>query len=141
MIACTGFKISFPFFQDDFINFENAETVPLYKKMLHAEHDDLYFIGLFQPLGCIWPLAYYQAKLTCHEILGLYQGPADMQAAIQNEINNPHYSFQKSARHSTEVDYHRFRKELKKALRTAGIDIGQAPRGRKPHYKSFDRRA
>jgi len=105
--------------------------------MLHAEHKNLYFIGLFQPLGCIWPLADYQAKIACQEILGHYQRPRDMLAAVSHEMLNPHYKFEKKLRHSTEVDYHKLRKELKRELKLAGIDIGQAPRGRKQHYKDF----
>ena len=137
IVACTGFKISFPFFDKAFIDFEDKSKVPLYRKMLHTEHKSLYFIGLFQPLGCIWPLADYQAKIACEEITGSYQRPKDLTAAIAKEISNPHFDFQQSARHSTEVDYHRFRRELKTELKSVGVDIGQAPSGRKKHYKDF----
>lgn len=112
IVAATGFKISFPFFDRDFIHFENAEKVPLYRKMMHADIPNLYFIGLFQPLGCIWPLADYQAKIACKEILGQYARPADIQSHIEREIANPHYVFEGGSRHSTEVDYHKFRAEL-----------------------------
>ena len=72
----------------------------------------LYFIGLFQPLGCIWPLADHQAKLACAEIQGRYQRPRDMPAAIAHELAHPHYRWEAAPRHSTEVDYHMFRREL-----------------------------
>jgi len=137
IVACTGFNISFPFFDESFINFKQADKVPLFKKMMHAEFDSLYFIGLFQPLGCIWPLADYQAKLACREIKSLYSRPVDMAAEIEHEINHPHYPFLGGARHSTEVDYHLFRQELKQELKKAGIDIGDAPKGRKAYYKHW----
>jgi hypothetical protein len=103
--------------------------------MMHAEHKTLYFIGLFQPLGCIWPLADYQARLACAEILGDYARPADMAAAIQHEIEHPHFKFSAGLRHSTQVDYHAFRNELKAELKKAGIDIGAAPAGVASKYK------
>lgn len=137
LVACTGFRISFPFFAKSFIDFENSEKVPLYLKMMHEKYENLYFIGLFQPLGCIWPLADYQAKIAVQEIIGRYKRPKNMQAAIQHEIEHPHLPFESGSRHSTQVDYHKFRRDLKAALKGAGIDIGNAPEGKAGAYKSF----
>ena len=133
--ACTGFWTSFPFFDKAFIDFQHLEKVPLYRKMLHPEHPTLYFVGLFQPLGCIWPLADYQARLACEEIQGRWHRPSDMSAAVRREMENPHFSFEGGQRHAVEVDYHAFRKELKGELAKAGVDIGHAPMGRPGHYK------
>ena len=133
--ACTGFYISFPFFDPSFISFRDATRVPLFRKMMHAEYDNLYFIGLFQPFGCIWPLADYQAMLACAEIVGRYRRPADMRAAVQQEVDNPHYEFEAGSRHSTQVDYHLFREELKQELARARIDIGKPPLGVKGKYR------
>jgi hypothetical protein len=38
-------------------------------------------------------------------------------------------------RHSTQVDYHGFRNDLKVELKKAGIDIGAPPRGVASKYK------
>ncbi|PCD01429.1 flavin-containing monooxygenase [Halopseudomonas pelagia] len=126
--ACTGYWTTFPFFDTDFINFKHLEKVPLYHKMMHADYQNLYFIGLFQPTGCIWPMADRQAKLACAEILGLYQRPSDMKAAIQHQLDNPHVEFEGGQRHAVQVEYHQFRQDLRNELRTAGIDIGEAPK-------------
>lgn len=121
--CCTGFWTVFPFFDKNFIDFQYSEKLPLYRKMMHAEHDNLYFIGLFQPLGCIWPAADHQANLACQEILGKYQRPKDMKKAIQQEIDHPHYQFEGGQRHAAEVDYNEFRAELVSDLKTAGVYI------------------
>ncbi len=134
--ACTGFWTSFPFFDKSFIDFQHAPKVPLYRKMMHAQYANLYFIGLFQPLGCIWPLADYQARLACMEMLGRYTRPADMPAAVRHEMEHPHFAFEGGQRHAMEVDYRALRNELKADLRSAGIDIGQPPQGRKTAYKT-----
>jgi hypothetical protein len=133
--AATGFWISFPFFDRSFIDFQHAEKVPLLLKMMHAEYDNLYFIGLFQPTGCIWPLADYQALLACAEILGRYRRPADMQQAIAREMNHPHYRFDGGSRHATQVDFHMLRDELRAELKKAGLDIGKPPMAVPARYK------
>ncbi|TGK19410.1 monooxygenase [Leptospira fluminis] len=135
--ACTGFWTTFPFFDKSFIDFQYAEKIPLYRKMMHPDYKNLYFIGLFQPVGCIWPMADYQAKLACMEILEKYERPKNLKAEIQYEIDHPHFSFGGGQRHAVEVDYHGFRKDLKSDLAKAGIDIGKPPAGRKGFYKSF----
>ena len=134
--ACTGFWTEFSFFDKTFLDFKDLEKVPLYKKMMHADYKNLYFIGLFQPIGCIWPLADYQAKLATLEILGKYQRPADMNTAIKKEIENPHFNFGPGQRHAMEVDFHTFRGELKRELKKAGVNIGRPPAGNKKLYKS-----
>jgi hypothetical protein len=136
LCVATGYWISFPFFDSAFVDFSTAERVPLYRKMMHPRYADLYFIGLIQPLGCIWPLADYQARLACLEILGRYKRPLDMEHAIAREIAHPHFDYQGGPRHSIEVDYRRYRKELKNDLRGAGLDIGEPPAGRKGRYKT-----
>jgi len=136
--ACTGFWTEFSFFDKSFIDFKNMEKVPLYKKMMHSKYANLYFIGLFQPIGCIWPLADYQAKLACMEILGMYQRPNDMEKAVEYEVKHPHFDFGPGQRHAIEVDYHTFRKELRAELKKAGVDIGKAPAGNPKLYKSMN---
>lgn len=137
IFACTGFWTEFPFFDKSLLDFKNLEKVPLYKKMMHEEFKNIYFIGLFQPIGCIWPLADYQAKLATLEILGKYSRPKDMKAAIKYEVSHPHFDFGPGQRHAIEVDYHTFRKELRKELRKVGVEIGVAPAGNKRRYKTF----
>lgn len=121
--CCTGFWTVFPFFDQEFIHFQHVDKIPLYRKMMHAEHDNLYFIGLFQPLGCIWPASDHQANLACQEILGKYKRPQDMHNAVKNEMDHPHYHFEGGQRHAAEVDYNDFRAELVSDLKSAGVHI------------------
>jgi Flavin-binding monooxygenase-like len=134
--ACTGFWTTFPFFDREFIDYQRAEKIPLYRKMMHPDYDNLYFIGLFQPIGCIWPMADYQAKLACLEVLGSYRRPKNLPAAIRYEIEHPHYNFGGGQRHAVEVDYIGLRNDLAKDLRTAGVKIGAPPAGKKTAYKT-----
>ena len=87
---------------------------------MHPVRRNLHFIGPFQPLACIWPMADMQARQACAEIVGNYQ-----RSAIAREVAHPHVQFESGLRHPTEVDYQRFRDELKRELRKAGIAIGK----------------
>jgi hypothetical protein len=111
IIAATGFETSYPYLPADVGDYSRTE-VPLYLKMFHPAYQDLFFIGLFQPLGCIWPLAEVQGRLVAKAIQGHWQRPKDIDAAIQRELAHPDYAFTKTPRHAVEVDYHEFRKRL-----------------------------
>ncbi|CAM4486133.1 MAG: Ferredoxin--NADP reductase [Legionella sp.] len=116
VIFATGYKISFPFIDKELIDFSASTKVPLYRKMMHADLDNLYFIGLCQPQGCIWPLADHQAKIVARIITGTLKRPEQLHQKIEQEMNKPHYRFKSHMRHALEVDYHMFRRELLEML-------------------------
>jgi cation diffusion facilitator CzcD-associated flavoprotein CzcO len=115
IIAATGFYISFPFFDPQFLNFRDRE-VPLYKRVFHPNHPSLMFIGLIQPMGCIWPLSDAQAKLAANYIAGHYQLPADLAARTAAEVAEMKRQYIDTPRHSVEVHYHDHLGELKREL-------------------------
>ncbi|KTD63420.1 dimethylaniline monooxygenase [Legionella santicrucis] len=112
IIFATGYKISFPFLDRVVADFSNSTKIPLYRKMMHPNFDTLYFIGLCQPQGCIWPLADYQSKIAARIIMGTLKRPENLHEKIELEMNKPHYRFKSHIRHALEVDYHKFRREL-----------------------------
>jgi hypothetical protein len=115
IVACTGYWLSHPFFDRDFINYSEG-PVPLWLKMFHPTVSNVYFIGMFQPLGCIWPGAELQSKLMAQEIIGNWKRPENIQELCQKEVSNPHYKQIDTPRHTITVDFHLFVKELKKQL-------------------------
>jgi len=119
IIWATGFHTAFPFLDASVVDWNMAECPPLWLKMIPREVANLYFIGLFQPLGCIWRLADHQARIAALQIAGYLDRPADLGARIAHEMSSRHRRFDKSARHAIEVDYHVFRKELLAYLKTA----------------------
>lgn len=111
IIACTGFVISHPFFDPKLIDYSSGR-VPLYLKMIHPRLDNLHFIGLFQPLGCIWPAAELQSKLMAKRLRGQWSPPADLDGAIRRELEHPDVEQIDTPRHTITVDYPVFRKRL-----------------------------
>lgn len=115
IIACTGYWLSHPFFDKNFLDYSSG-PVPLYLKMFHPSLTNLYFIGMFQPLGCIWPGAELQSKLMAQELIGNWKRPENIKELCEKEIKDPHYRQVSSPRHTITVDYHLFVKALKKQL-------------------------
>lgn len=115
VIACTGYYLSHPFFDKKFIDYSSG-PVPLYLKMFHPKIENLFFIGMFQPLGCIWPGAELQSKVMAREIAGEWKRPENISELCQKEASNPHYIQIDTPRHTITVDYHKFRKALLKLL-------------------------
>jgi Flavin-binding monooxygenase-like len=119
IIMATGFRAGFPFLSERVADWDMARTPPLYLKMMPATIPSLFFIGLFQPIGCIWRLADYQARIAALQISGRLKRPSDLDARIRDEVAHPHHRFDPSPRHAIEVDYHAFRRELMAELAAA----------------------
>src|SRR6266536_4353199 len=68
VLWATGFRISFPFLDASIIDWDTSRSPPLYLKMMHPRFENLFFIGLFQPIGCIWRLADHQARIAALQI-------------------------------------------------------------------------
>ena len=112
VIACTGFVLAHPFFDKKFLNYSEG-PVPLYLKMFHPTYDNLYFIGMFQPLGCIWPGAEQQSKLAALALKGSWKRPANIDVLCEREVTHPHMKQINTSRHRITVDFHRFMRDLK----------------------------
>ncbi len=116
IIAATGYKIAFPFFSKEFINFEDADRIPLYLRMFHPEYPSLIFIGLVQPQGAIWPLSDHQAWLASHYIKGSWELPENVKELAEQEADDIAKQFLKRKRHLVEVHFHSYLKKLKREL-------------------------
>ena len=112
IIACTGFVLAHPFFDKKFLNYSEG-PVPLYLKMFHPTYDNLYFIGMFQPLGCIWPGAEQQSKLAALALKGSWKRPDNIDVLCEREVTHPHMKQINTSRHRITVDFHRFMRDLK----------------------------
>jgi cation diffusion facilitator CzcD-associated flavoprotein CzcO len=114
IVWATGFHVVFPFFDRSIVDWNLDRTPPLYLRMMHPRIGNLFFIGLFQPIGCIWRLADFQARIAALQIAGRLLRPADIGTRIARQ--HPHWHFDAEPRHALEVDYHDFRNELMREL-------------------------
>ncbi len=115
VICATGYWIEHAFFDKQLVDFSTGQ-VPLYLRMIPAKLDNVYFIGLFQPLGCIWPGAELQSKLAAQHALGRWKAPNNLNEAIAREMSNPDYHQLDSPRHTITVDDIKFRRRIEREL-------------------------
>ena len=105
IVCATGYKITFPFFDDGFLDAPDNH-IPLYLRVFHPEMENLAFIGLVQPLGAIPPCSEAQAKLVAAWIAGDYVLPdlATMRASASSDQAAHAKRFVATPRHTIEVD-------------------------------------
>jgi hypothetical protein len=118
IIAATGYKIVFPFFDKSFLDYEEATSIPLYLRMLHPDHPSLFFIGLFQPQGCIWPLSDLQAKLAANMLAGRIKIQGDLRKLAEQDAEQIARDFVHTPRHAIEVHFRPFYNQLKRLIPT-----------------------
>ncbi len=116
IIAATGYKITFPFFDTDFLDYSDSDRVPLYLRMFHPEHPSLMFIGLVQPQGAVWPLSDRQAQLAGNYIMGRWQLPNNLQQLAEKDSDYIDREFLAAKRHTIEVHYYPYLRQLQKQI-------------------------
>jgi len=118
IIYCTGYKVSFPFFDPDFLSAPDND-LPLYERMFKPDIPNLIFIGLYQPLGAIFPIAERQAYIAADYLAGDYLPPPReaMERRVAQERDAMFKRYVASKRHTMQVDYDDFMAELQRERR------------------------
>lgn len=129
IVYCTGYKITFPFFDDCLLAAHDNE-ISLYHRVVDVAHPGLYFVGLVQPLGAIMPLAEAQSAWVADLLEGTATLPSD--ADMKREIAAYRRAVQKryvaSKRHTIQVDFLEHFAELKRERAAARRRRGQSRR-------------
>jgi len=115
VVYCTGYKITFPFFRPEVLQAPD-NRLPLYRRVVSVERPGLYFIGFIQPLGPIMPLAEAQAEWVADVLAGraALPAPAEMQREIAVEEERQRKRFVASKRHTVEVDFYPYLREIRR---------------------------
>ncbi len=118
IIYCTGYNVTFPFLDEALIAVRDND-LPLYRRMLKPGLDNLFFIGLYQPLGAIFPLAEIQAEIAAEYLLGRCAFPPrqEMERDIEQERAAMFRRYVQSRRHTMQVDFHPFKHQLQRLLK------------------------
>ena len=126
IIYCTGYKVTFPFFDEDFISAPDNE-LPLYRRVFKPDVDNVFFVGLLQPLGAVMPLSEAQGRWIASYLRGEYAlpSPAEVEAEIRADREEMAKRYVKSKRHTMQVDFETYLHELDKEIR-AGAERARA---------------
>ncbi len=75
IVWATGYRVTIPFLTDEWLG-EDAEAMPLYKRVFHLADPSLSFIGLMQSTGAALPVVEAQSKLMAAHFAGRYALPS-----------------------------------------------------------------
>jgi dimethylaniline monooxygenase (N-oxide forming) len=118
VVYCTGYKVTFPFFDEGLISAPDND-LPLFRRVMHPEIENVFFIGLLQPLGAIMPLAERQSQWVCDHLAGRYArpAPAALRADVEAERKRMFKRYVASKRHTMQVDFDDYVVALEKERR------------------------
>jgi dimethylaniline monooxygenase (N-oxide forming) len=118
VVYCTGYRVAFPFFEPGLIQAPDND-LPLFRRVFHPAIDNVFFIGLLQPLGAIMPIAAVQSEWVCDYLSGRYALPdaAALRADIEHERERMFKRYVASKRHTMQVDYDDYLADLTKERR------------------------
>jgi cation diffusion facilitator CzcD-associated flavoprotein CzcO len=106
IIYATGYKMTFPFFDQDAFIPQN-DRLPLWRRMMKPGIDNLFFMGLAQPLPTLVNLPEQQSKLVAAYLTGQYALPSKEQMEVQILADDKIYlgHFYDSPRHTIQIDF------------------------------------
>ncbi len=120
LIYATGYKIAFPFLKH-YLEFdiEESNNIRLYKRVIHPDFPNLFFMALLQPLGAIMPLAELQAKWIAKIVKKECVLPQkeEMRHSIEEDAKKLHKRFDESPRHTLEVDFFEYKNSIEKEMK------------------------
>jgi dimethylaniline monooxygenase (N-oxide forming) len=131
VIYCTGYKITFPFFDETFISAPDNH-IELYWRVFEPDIRNLAFVGLLQPLGATMPLAEAQGQWIAAYLKGEYHlpSPQSMREHIAKDMEAMRKRYVSSKRHTIQVDFdeylYRLEGERREGARRAA-KAGYAP--------------
>jgi dimethylaniline monooxygenase (N-oxide forming) len=120
VVYCTGYKISFPFFDEKLVSARNNQ-LSLYRRVVSVDHPGLYFVGLIQPLGAIMPLAEAQSEWVADLLggRGTLPSPREMRSEIAEAEKKMKKRYVASKRHTIQVDFQPYLREIRRERKRA----------------------
>src|SRR5881394_2230833 len=113
VVYCTGYEISFPFL-DEKVFAAPDNRMPLYQRAVSVENPGLYFVAFIQPLGPLMPIAEAQSEWIADLLTAKAALPPapEMRKEIAGYERWLKKRFVASKRHTVEVDFHPYLREI-----------------------------
>jgi dimethylaniline monooxygenase (N-oxide forming) len=117
IIWCTGYKITFPFFDEGTIA-APGNDIALWRRMIDPRFDNLFFVALLQPLCAMMPIAEEQSKLIANYLTGHYAlPPVEVMHAERIEMHEKNKSqYLATPRHTIQINCGEYTHDLRKEL-------------------------
>jgi cation diffusion facilitator CzcD-associated flavoprotein CzcO len=130
IVYATGYKISFPFFDPEFLS-APGNVLPLFKRMFRPGINDLAFIGFGQAIPTIFPFAECQAKLAGRWLGGDWAPPStsEMEREIRHDERRYVRHYSNRPRHTMQVDYYLYEHDLRTRVVPSGRERARTQGG------------
>ncbi len=126
IVYATGYNITFPFFDPDFISAPD-NAIRLYKRMFLPGIENLVFMGFAQAVPTLFPFVECQARLLAAYAIGRYALPPvdEMERVIDadQQLHAGHCTDR--PRHTQQVDYFVYEHDIRKKEIPAGMARAQ----------------
>ena len=129
VIYCTGYRITFPFFDEGFLAAPD-NRIELFRRVFRPGVAGLAFVGLAQPLGAIMPIAEAQGQWIAEYLRGEYRlpSPRAMEADIRREAKRRRRRYVASQRHTIQIDFDTYLFDLRRERRRGAARAAAAGR-------------
>ena len=132
IVYATGYKITFPFFDEDFLS-APENRFPLYKRAFKPGIDDLAFVGFAQTIPTLFPFCELQSKLVARYAGGDYALPSisEMEETIQRDQQIHSGAYTDRPRHTMQIEWYTYEHDIWTREIPAGRDRaaqGMAPK-------------
>ncbi|MGC4961795.1 flavin-containing monooxygenase [Gordonia sp. DT101] len=122
IIYATGYNITFPFFDPDFISAPD-NRIELYKRMFYPGIDDLVFAGFAQATPTLFPFVECQARLLGAYAVGRYRLPSEheMHQVIAEDQQFFTGHMLDRPRHTQQLDHYLYEHNIRSKEMPAGL--------------------
>jgi hypothetical protein len=132
IVYATGYKITFPFFDPEFLSAPD-NRFPLYKRIFVPGIDDLAFIGFAQTVPTLFPFVELQSKLVVRYLNGEYALPSveEMEETIRSDQERHFGRVTDRPRHTMQIDWYIYEDDIRNREIPAGREraaAGMAPK-------------
>jgi hypothetical protein len=125
IVWCTGYRVEMPFLDPAIVG-PDPKELPLYKRVFHLDHDDLFFVGLMQSTGSAFPIVERQSQLLAEHLAGTWAPPAreEMRADCERRHARAQRRWGPHGRPAMRVDFDAFMDELAKEIESGRARAG-----------------
>lgn len=113
IVYATGYKITFPFFDEDFLS-APENRFPLYKRVFRPGIDDLAFVGFAQTIPTLFPFVELQSKLVARYAGGDYALPprSEMEETIRRDQQIHSGDYTDRPRHTMQIEWYTYEHDI-----------------------------
>lgn len=128
VIHATGYNITFPFFDPEFLS-APENHIRLYKRIFKPGIEDLAFIGFAQSTPTLFPFVECQTRLVAAWLAGRYAPPSEteMERVIDEDTQKYTAHMVQRPRHTQQLDFFLYEHDIRvKEIPAGGVRAGAA---------------